>query len=50
MTGDLQLSQEEISTAREAGWRVVDVIGTRLARISHRAERFGQRASALVGA
>ena len=30
MTGDLQLSQEEISTAREAGWRVVDVIGTRL--------------------
>ena len=30
MTGDLQLSQEEISTAREAGWRVVDATGIRL--------------------
>jgi hypothetical protein len=30
MTGDLELSQDEISTAREAGWKVVDVTGTRL--------------------
>jgi hypothetical protein len=34
MTSDLELSQEEISTAREAGWRVVHVTGTRLGSLT----------------
>jgi hypothetical protein len=29
MIGDLQLTEDEVSTAREAGWTVVDVTGTR---------------------
>jgi hypothetical protein len=44
MTGDLQLSQEEISTAREAGWRVVDVIGTRLQHVPTGMNRDSQNA------
>jgi hypothetical protein len=29
VTSDLQLTEDEVSTAREAGWTIVDVTGTR---------------------
>ena len=49
MTGGLQLSREEISTAREeAGWRVVDVTGTRLGSLTVLKLTFGNGETEII--